>query len=208
MADIRWCVVLAVGFAACKSAPAVLMPPQKCETQKVEVVLTTSDRLNLDDEGRSLPTVFRLYQLKGTAKLENAEFEDLWRRDKEVLGEELLSVEELTLYPSKQVTREVTRDPKATHLVGMAVFRRPAGTSWRNQYLLPKAPLESECKDLRGSFYVEQSRIDVWDRLYDRPPEPKEPTVDDVKKLKDKVPEVPKAPAPPTSLRLVPRGLS
>ena len=160
-------------FAAggCKPPVVIGGPQAKCETQAIDLTLTASDRINPDEDGHALPTQFRIYQLKSLSKLETIEFEDLWRKAGEVLGEDLVHTDELTLYPSKQQVKSITRDPKANYLVGVAIVRRPSGTSWRGTYVIPKAPLESACADLRGSFFLENSNIEVWPRLFDKPAE-------------------------------------
>ncbi len=165
---VLW-LLLALG--GCKPPVVLAGPAAKCETQAIDLTLTASDRINPDDEGRPLPTQFRIYQLKSLSRLETVEFEDLWRRAPEVLAEDLLHADEMTLYPSKQQVKSITRDPKANYLVGIAIVRRPAGTSWRGTYVIPKPPLESACADLRGSFFLENSNVEVWPRLFDKPAE-------------------------------------
>jgi type VI secretion system protein VasD len=46
--------------------------------------------LNMNDKGESTPVNIRVYQLKDNRKFLDSVFEDLWLKDKEVLGEDLL----------------------------------------------------------------------------------------------------------------------
>jgi type VI secretion system VasD/TssJ family lipoprotein len=127
----------------CGSCGPIRMP---CDPgQNALLVVQTSSRVNLAEDGRSLPTIVRIYQLKSIAKFENAEFEELWRKDKETLGEDMLSVDDLTVYPVQTVRRLFKRNPKATHLVAMAIYRQPAGISWRVVYELPPSEAEKRC---------------------------------------------------------------
>lgn len=103
----------------------------------LEVTVAAADRLNPDEQGQSLPTVVRVLQLKGTARLEGAEFDALYRRAKEVLAEDLLRVDELTVSPGQTVKLRLERDPAARAAVALCLFRRPAGLSWRAVAELP-----------------------------------------------------------------------
>jgi type VI secretion system protein VasD len=97
----------------------------------LEITILASDVLNPDDQGQSLPTVIRVYQLRGTARLENAEADQVYRAPKEALGEDFLSVEEWTLSPGGTVKRSLDREGAARAIAAVALFRRPTASSWR-----------------------------------------------------------------------------
>jgi type VI secretion system protein VasD len=120
----------------------------------VEVAVQASDRLNPDESGQSLPTVIRLYLLKSPAKLEAADFDDLYRRAKELLGEDLVSVEELVLSPGDKVTRRLAPEKAARALAAVAIFRRPVGGNWRAVVELPKET------SVRLAFYFDGYRVE------------------------------------------------
>ncbi len=135
-----WCVtVLAVGCAHAPRPPCDNPPP-------VYLVLKGSDRLNPDEKGRPLVTQVLILQVKGTAKLEGAEFSELTTKPKEVLGDELLSMNETTVEPAGTTTVGYRRDPKATAAVVVANFRQPSGFSWRTTAKLPPVDVE-KCPD-------------------------------------------------------------
>jgi len=118
----------------------------------VAVTVTAGARLNPDDSGQSLPTVIRIYQLKAASKAEGAMFEDLYRRDKEVLGEDLLQVDEVVLSPGETARKTVAGDKGARAVMVLGVFRRPSGNGWRIITELQKgkaAPLEFRAEDYR-----------------------------------------------------------
>ena len=121
----------------------------------IEVVVTASDRLNPDDDGQSLPTVVRILQLKGAARLEAADFDPVYRRPKEALGEDLLAMEELTISPGESARRQVDRDPAARAVAVVGLFRRPAALSWRAVVELPPPG-----KKAAMAFAIEGYRIE------------------------------------------------
>ena len=125
---LRWFSCFTVLLAlACAHAPR---PP--CDNPPpLYLVLKGSDRLNPDEKGRPLVTQVLILQVKGTAKLEGADFSELTTKPKEVLGDELLSMNETTVEPSGTTTVGYRRDPKATAVVVVANFRQPSGLSWR-----------------------------------------------------------------------------
>jgi type VI secretion system VasD/TssJ family lipoprotein len=139
----RWVSAFAALLAfGCAHAPR---PP--CENPPpVYVVLKGSDRLNPDEKGRPLVTQVLILQVKGTAKLEGAEFGELTTKPKEIPGDELLSMNETTVEPSGTTTVGYRRDPKATAVVVVANFRQPSGFSWRATAKLPPVDVE-KCPD-------------------------------------------------------------
>jgi type VI secretion system VasD/TssJ family lipoprotein len=120
------------------SPPPPAAPPAPCATpEMLRVSLQASRRLNPGERGEALATVVRLYQLKGPAKLTGASFDDLLDHDREALGEELLAVQEVTVNPSDKNEPSLARNAEATHLAAVALFRQPAGTTWRTIVKLP-----------------------------------------------------------------------
>src|SRR5215831_7388196 len=87
-----------VGLAACFWAACAHDPPPApaapCKEPELKVTVKGSDRLNMDESGRSLAVVVRIYQLKSLKTLEDADFDGVWQHDRETLGEDLMSVDE------------------------------------------------------------------------------------------------------------------
>jgi type VI secretion system protein VasD len=121
----------------------------------IQISILGSSRLNPDEQGQSLPTVVKIYQLKAAARVEGADFEGLYRHEKETLGEDLIRVDDLVIGPGQQETKTLERDKAARALVAVAIFRRPAGTSWRSIVELPPSGKTSEL-----SFTLEDYRIE------------------------------------------------
>jgi type VI secretion system protein VasD len=145
-----------------------------CKVPKaMEVEIETSDRVNVDAEGRSLPTLVRLYQLKDLSLFQMAEFMDIWQSAKETLGATLIAVQELTTYPGQVVVQRFDRDEKADYLVGVGVFRNPIGSTWRtvSELPLPGDPCQEQddekaapnLEDLRVRMFLEEYRIESVD---------------------------------------------
>jgi type VI secretion system protein VasD len=157
--------VAVVGACAAHQPPA---PPSPCTTpEPVRISLTASVRLNPDENGQSLATTVRVYQLKDTAKLIEANLDQILDGDKALLGEDLVAMQELTLYPGERAAPAMVRGEGATSLAVVAMFRRPNGPSWRAIRKLP-APDPQHC---HGSttpaaasqlkFTLEDSRVDM-----------------------------------------------
>lgn len=146
----RRCVpLLAVAAAGCG-----LLGSGETQAPPVEVTVQASDRLNPDETGQSLPTLIRIFLLKSQGKAEAADFDDLYRRPKEALGEDLVQMDEIVLSPGDTGVRRLAGDKAARALLVMGVFRRPMAGAWRSVTLLPPG------KVVRLAFRAEEYRID------------------------------------------------
>jgi type VI secretion system protein VasD len=156
-------------LSACAHEPPP--PPSPCTTpEPLRVTLTASTHLNPGENGESLPTTVRLYQLKDTAKLLESTLDRILDGDRAVLGEDLLSMQELTLYAGEKNTPNLARAEGATSLAVVAMFRRPVGTSWRAIRKLA-APNPQHCHGTVGTpaavaasqlkFTLEDSRVEM-----------------------------------------------
>ncbi len=156
-------------LGACAHPPPP--PPSPCTTpEPLRVSLTASTRLNPGEHGESLATTVRLYQLKDTGKLLESTLDRILDGDRGVLGDDLLSMQELTLYPGDRAAPAMVRAEGATSLAVVAMFRRPVGTSWRAIRKLPP-PNPQHChgtvatpESLAASqlkFTLEDSRVDM-----------------------------------------------
>jgi len=149
--------------------------PNLCQLSDTSpLVVEASDRLNPDSNGRSLPTIVRLYQLRDVGALEQSSFQEVWQTPEAALGDSLLGVDELTIYPEQTVRRGLDRNPEANFLVGMGIFRQPVGSTWRSVLTLPAPRSESQCAAAQGNagsdaelppiahvtFFLENNRIE------------------------------------------------
>lgn len=132
-------VLLALLSGGCPHAPlAPPSPSPPCpDPEPLRLLLTASDRLNPGERGEPLATVVRIYQLKGATRIGGAGFEEMLDRDKDTLGDELVSTRELTLNPADRVDPALTRGDGVSYVAVVALFRQPGGTFWRAIYRLP-----------------------------------------------------------------------
>ena len=138
-------IVVCLVFPGCgaSQAPACEIPEQG------NLLIEATDRLNPDNEGRSLPTIIRVYQLTGLGSLELASFEDIWQSDEDTLGDTLVVADEVTVYPGQSLRRTFERDPAANYIVGVAIVRRPVGLAWRSVLELPTSAEAQRCAALQ-----------------------------------------------------------
>ncbi len=119
------------------------------------ITMRASSRLNPDEHGEPLPTAVRVYQLKSSTKFEAAEFDDVYRRDKAVLGEDMVQVDEIVLAPGREQTKTFERDKAAKVVAVVAVVRRPTGSSWRSIVELPSSGRQADL-----TFTIEDYRVE------------------------------------------------
>jgi type VI secretion system protein VasD len=151
-------VALFAALGACShaSTPAAEKPPAPCASpEPLRINLRASAHLNLSEKGDALATVVRVYQLKGTGKISVASFDDLLDHDKDALGEDFVAMQEVTVNPGATLDPPLVRSPEATHVAIVALFRKPASTTWRTIEKLPPpdpqychpAPADKDSKD-------------------------------------------------------------
>jgi type VI secretion system VasD/TssJ family lipoprotein len=115
------------------------------------MVIRGGENLNPNDVGQALPVEIRVYQLKSPTKMEESEFDVIWRNDRETLGQDIAKVDTMYLYPGQRVARAFRREEGVTHVVAVAIFRRPSGQSWRTIYELPPPPGDQQCAAQQGA---------------------------------------------------------
>ncbi len=104
------------------------------EPVPVAFTVKASKSLNPDGNGRSLPTVIRFYFLKSPTRISKATFEEIYTsgRDRDVLGDDFVRMEELTVYPGETIDRDVQVDPQVRAIGAVAIVRTPVGETWRD----------------------------------------------------------------------------
>jgi type VI secretion system protein VasD len=119
--------------------------PELPETQKpprtIQLNLHAGENLNLDEHGRPLALIARIYKLKQTSGFEQASYADFLnpQRESEILGADLLEVKEITLIPGQRfhVAEKVNREASFVGIV--AFFRSPANQHWRVAFPIVEA---------------------------------------------------------------------
>ncbi len=99
--------------------------------------LEGAPKLNPDERGQPLVTQVLVFQTRGVARVEAADFNELRTKPQEALGDELVNVHDTTVEPGGTTTVGYRRDPKASAVVVMGVFREPTSSTWRAIARLP-----------------------------------------------------------------------
>jgi type VI secretion system protein VasD len=163
--------LLAVLSSACPHPPPTpAAPPPPCaDPEPLRLLVSASDRLNPGERGEPLATVVRIYELKGQSRILGAAFEDLLDRDKDVLGDELVSAKELTLNPADRIDPALTRGDGVNYVAVVALFRQPGGTFWRAIEHLPP-PDPNHCRPSRTrrrrpvkvyEAFLDENRVEI-----------------------------------------------
>lgn len=145
--------------------------PEPCDVQLVTLNIYAADNINPNENGNPRPVVVRLYQLQNDVRLLNARYDDVLLREKETLGEDVLKVDDISVFPNDLVEVKFERIKEASFLAGVALFHSPKGQSWKTFYEFPLPPGEVQCAqrlgdagepqaDPRVSFFIEETRID------------------------------------------------
>jgi type VI secretion system protein VasD len=97
------------------------------------VSLEASNRCNLSEMGQPVPVTVRIYTLQDRSRFDQASFQELWKKDYEYLGKDLLHRKEITLRPSSREPIVLNVDPEANEkFIGiMVLFREYRNGVWR-----------------------------------------------------------------------------
>ncbi|NMR26353.1 type VI secretion system lipoprotein TssJ [Pseudoalteromonas sp. NEC-BIFX-2020_015] len=113
-----------------------------CMSTKVELDITATDNLNLNQFDEALPVVLRVYQLSDIQSFKTATFEELWKSDKSVLANSLITLEEKTINPAEKTTIEFEQAESARFVAIVALFRDRQGDKWKTFYPLGDGPVK------------------------------------------------------------------
>ena len=114
--------------------------PELPDTQKpprtIQINLHAGENLNVDENGRSLALIAKVYKLRQNLSFQQASYDTFVnpQKEKEALGADLLEVKDITLIPGQryQVEEKVSRE--AYYIGVVALFRSPANQRWRASF--------------------------------------------------------------------------
>jgi len=132
-------------LVACGGTTPPAKAPEKCAPQNITVSILSSRTINLSAQGEARPVVVRLYQLKAEPRLYNASFEQVWKDDKSVLADDLVSAEDVQVYPGVRTDVKFVRPPTVNHVAAVALFSSPTGRAWFSILDLPPVPEDGKC---------------------------------------------------------------
>lgn len=159
---------IGVVAAGCAPPPQV---PKACDVQIVTLNIYAADNINPNERGNPRPVVVRLYQLKNDVRMENATYDEILLKDKATLTDDLVKVDEVSVFPNDLVQVRFERIKEASVLAGVALFHGPKGNSWKTFYAFPPIPAQAQgCgagadggapqSEPRTAFFIESSKID------------------------------------------------
>lgn len=144
--------------------------PKPCDKQIVTLDIYAAGNLNPNETGKPRPVVVRLYQLQSDLNLQNARYDDVLLTPDEVLGKDVMKVDEVSVFPNDHLQIKFERIKEAAFLGGVALFHGPKGQSWKTFYEFPLPPGEAACggrkaagkavADPQTSFFLESAKID------------------------------------------------
>jgi type VI secretion system protein VasD len=118
-----------VWFVVAVSSFLLIGCPKK--SARVNMVVAAAPNVNPDPSGQALSVVVRIYQLKDKGRLEAADYNAIWRTDKETLSDDFLDRQERVVQPGTQEMLEIKANSLAAYLGVVALFRNPSGDTWR-----------------------------------------------------------------------------
>jgi type VI secretion system protein VasD len=134
-----------VALVACPGTAPPPATPKKCPPQTVTLSLLASASINPTSNGSPRPVVVRVYQLKNDERLYNAAFEQVWHDDKTSLGDDVVKVDEVEIYPGTRADVKFERSEAVQHVAAVALFQDPKGRSWFSIFDLPPPPEDGKC---------------------------------------------------------------
>lgn len=137
-------------FMKTLSGLMIILVLTSCSTSKIKVSLQSDKKLNPDMHQQSLPVVVRVYQLKDKQKFEAAAFHALWKEDTKALGADLLSKEEMVIYPGEKKLLQLRVNEQAEYIGVVSLFRDYKQGHWKIvQPLSGKIQLKLENSQLK-----------------------------------------------------------
>ncbi len=88
--------------------------------------------MNPDSKGRASPIVVRLFELRATSGFDSADFFSLWDRERDAMGNDLVTRDEFQLRPGEQKKLERTLQPDTRFIGVVAAFRDLERSTWRS----------------------------------------------------------------------------
>lgn len=113
---------LSAALASCSSLNGSIGSYFGMDTDlQIEFVVDTD--INPDESGKASPLFIRMYELKTSKSMKRADFIDIYERDKELLGEDLVAVHKLKRFkPGENRTEHYVLDKKANYVAYYAEF--------------------------------------------------------------------------------------
>jgi len=128
---VLWVVLFAVFSGAHACFWKKKSPPALAEPTRVVVEIETAADINPSIEGRSAPLMLRIYQLKSYKRFERADFMSLYNDDQNLLGSDLLIMQEIMLKPNDKQTLYFEPEANTSTIAFAALFREYDKALWK-----------------------------------------------------------------------------
>ena len=117
-------VAVALSVTGCGNATMKVKSAMGFDT-KMRLVLHARSDLNPDHTGRPSPLIVRIYELRTPTLFERADFIDLFERDEEILGVDLIARHEVRrLTPGDNRVEDLVLSDEARYVAVFAEFTR------------------------------------------------------------------------------------
>lgn len=130
-----------IGFKTPEVPKLPEVPDSAMPDWKLQWKVYASGSLNVDERGQPLALLTRIYKLKSPDTFLSAPIDTFGdaAKEKEVMGEDLISVRELQLIPG-QKHDSIDKVARSARYVGIvALFRKPSAQHWRYAFSTPTA---------------------------------------------------------------------
>ncbi|WP_347556594.1 type VI secretion system lipoprotein TssJ [Robbsia sp. KACC 23696] len=109
------------------------VPDSQKPPRQIALTLDAGTNLNAGTTKRGLALIVRIYALKDPTSFQQAPFDTFLdpNKEKQVLGQDLMQVREVTLIPGQRYTSTEKVPYEAGALGIVALFRQPASQRWR-----------------------------------------------------------------------------
>lgn len=106
-------------------------------SSSMDVYLHAAQKLNQDQQYKSLPVQVKIYQLSNQNAFNQATFRELWQADAATLGNSLLDTHTIIVNPGGTEKIKIPRKGKCNYVGIIAIFRNPQGDNWRVLHKIP-----------------------------------------------------------------------
>ncbi|EKT56020.1 type VI secretion system lipoprotein TssJ [Providencia burhodogranariea] len=112
----------------------------------VHLDFVAREALNTDDNGTSLSTIIRVYQLKTADNFNDSDYPSLFAKDSEVLKSTLVAQKDIRIRPGEAISFDIPMEDGAEYVAIAVMFNNPdlITDNWRvvipKKYLLPDDP--------------------------------------------------------------------
>jgi len=102
-----------------------------CATPRIDLAVASHSNVNPDHSGRPSPVIVKIYEMRSDLAFKQSDFIPLFMTPVQVLGADLLAVDELVLVPGE--ARRITYEPaEKTRFLGiLAGFRQMERAAWK-----------------------------------------------------------------------------